>query len=497
MRPLDPLRKFPARKWNRRVAARNFAMAVVSLALAAGGTHALLLNAQSTAPIPAFDLMWDPVTGVDANSLPLGPVWRLQKARPELPDFKAFCGPAFSPLYDRTITNYAAFTANCSSQGPTMDLPITPIPCDFSTSKVLAGHLNWGITTHKGLIYWSEYDNFDGDFNFELIQPDHAAETALNNGTEYGIHLEFKGNETMANFRSDFWTSFYKEAMKSHHEADNVAVSNMVSGKRAVITGLLGVDGVHGGYTELHPVFSMAIETQRQSVQGGVDASWAFFLRNQGGEGCCSSHVHQWDGLSDVNGGWNWYFIQLPLPPELERARSTASVLPRSLLVWANAGLIGPVISQDAKWVYLGFRLPEPAVAPELDGVISLHYAVQNPPAKLYPRPLVSKLTMLPRGDDWEEVRKHMRPADLNKLDEAVRGSQLASVKPRPHTLLLAVPSSPSIVSHQRLIGPGHKGQLTRTKTFVDPADAAAREQLGQSVRPMVPKEILEPKRQF
>jgi hypothetical protein len=472
-------------------------MAVVSFALAASGIHALLLNAQSTEPIPAFDLMWDLVTGVDANSLPLGPVWRLQKASQRLPDFKAFCGPAFSPLYGRTITNYAAFTANCSSQGPIMDLPISPIPCDFAPSKVLAGHLNWGITTHQGLIYWSEYDNYDGDFNFELAQPDHAAETALNNGTEYGIHLEFKGNETMANFRSPFWTGFYKEAMKSHHEADNVAVSDMVSGKRAVITGLLGVDGVHGGYTELHPVFSMAIETQRQNVQGSVDASWVFFLRNQGGEGCCSSHVHQWDGLSDVNGGWNWYFIQLPLPPELEGGRSIASVLPSSLQVWANAGLIGPVISQDAQWVYLGFRMPQPAVGPELDGQISLHYAVQAPPTKSFPHIQISKIKMVPRGDDWEEPRKHMRPQDLSKLDEAVRLSQLASVKPRPHTVRLAVPSSPSIVPHQPLTGPGHKGQLTRTKTFVDPADAAARQKLDQSVRPMVPKEILEPKRQF
>jgi len=440
--------------------------------------------------------MWDPVNEVDANSLPLGPLWRLQKVNHVQPDFKAFCSPAFSPLHDGNILNYNAFTATCSSQAPTVDLAPQPIPCNWPTSdKVLPGHLNWAITTHTGTIFWSGYDNNDGDFNLELTQPGHNAETSLNNGTEYGIHLEFKGNETMNNFMSPFWVGFRSHAFSSHNASENVLTAGLIDNKPAVVTGLLGIDGVHGGYTELHPVFSLAIQTDSHPGQGGIDAHWAFFLRNQGSEGCCSRYWHQWNGLGDVSGGLNWYFIQLPLPPELEGERVSATVLPGTLQVWANVPQIGPVISQDAHWVYLGFRLPPPAVGPELDGEISLHYATLKPPTIKRPSVMVSKARMVPRGDDWEEVRKRMGPADLQKLDEAVRASQLASVKPRPHTVRLTIVVPASIPAHRPMVGPGHKGVLTRANALTDAADAASREQLNQNLGRILPREILSPKR--
>ena len=504
MKRLALLRAIRSWKPSAPFAVRRVSLVIFALAAPLAFIHALDHEAQTpgtgTSPVRPFDLVWD---SVDGNSLPLAPFWRAQKYSSGLPNFQGSCGPAFSGFDihrvfpgDRDV-NYTLLSTICTTQRPTIDFPPGPVPCDTPTDKrVLPGHLNWALTTHSGFIYWSEYDDFDGDVNLELIQPEHNAETALNINTQYGIHSEFKRFETMGNFMHPWWVDFRKLAFDKTKDAQLHA---LVDGKRAVITGLLGIDGVHGGYTELHPVFSLAIERQRQSVSDGVNETWDFFLRNRGGEGCCSSQAHQWDGLADLHGGWNWYFIQFPPPPELQGGHVVATILPGTLQVFANAALIPPVISQDAQWVYLGFRLPDPSQSPELDGEVIVHYALQNPqslPTVSRPAVAVAKARMIPRGDDWAEVRKHMQPADQQRLDAAMRGSQLASVKPRLHTVRLAVPASPAIAPHQPMIGPGHRGQLTRTRTIVDPVDAAARAQLNQIVQPMVSKEILQLKPQ-
>jgi hypothetical protein len=359
----------------------------------------------------------------------------------------------------------------------------------------LAGHLNWAIATDVGLVYWSE-DSNDGDFNFELTRPDNAAQTTLNLGAEYGLHLEFKESETIKNFASPFWVNFYKGMEGPSYSQRNAAIAS-VYGRPAVVTGLIGVDGVHGGYTESHPVFSLAIQTNEQATQGSVDASWAFFLRNSGGEGCCSSLKHYWYGLREGNTprNSNWYFIQLPSPP----GATSVSVQAGGTQIWANeSGLIGPVISQDSQWTYLGFRLPDPESGPELDGEISLHYVFPSrtvPPTQSHP-PTSPLKARIPRGDDWEDVRKSIRnPADLKRLDETIRASELAAVKARPHTVRLTVAASTSIPPHQPLPGPGHKGVLVRTRAVPDASNIASREQLDQNVRKIIPKEILPVKR--
>jgi hypothetical protein len=244
-------------------------------------------------------------------------------------------------------------------------------------------------------------------------------------------------------------------------------------------------------------VFSLAIQTNEQATQGSVDASWAFFLRNSGGEGCCSSLKHYWYGLKEGNTprNSNWYFIQLPSPP----GATSVSVQAGGTQIWANeSGLIGPVISQDSQWTYLGFGLPDPESGPELDGEISLHYVFPSrtvPPTQSHP-PTSPLKARIPRGDDWEDVRKSIRnPADLKRLDETIRASELAAVKARPHTVRLTVAASTSIPPHQPLPGPGHKGVLVRTRAVPDASNIASREQLDQNVRKIIPKEILPVKR--
>ena len=441
-----------------------------------------------------FDLVWDINTGVDANSLPLNPRWRFQVDNHGLlPDFREFCADA---ILDQRNPVRSKLAQKCTSQAPTVDLAAHGIPCAFGgADEVLEGHLNWALATVVGSIHWSGKDWNDGDLNLELTRPDHAAETILNNGTEYGLHIEFKESETIKDFRSPFWVNFYNGGpFDSPNSSPNMITRNSIEGAPAVVTGLLGLDGVHGGYTELHPVFSLAIRTKEQAVQGGMDRSWAFFLRNSGTEGCCSSLVHQWPGLKkpgDLPGNWTWYFIQLPSPA----GATSVSVQTGGSQVWSNASNVtGPIISQDPQWTYLGFTLPDPASKAAVDGEISLHYVVPTltgaPPRMRATAPVLKPL--IPRGDDWEDVRKSIRnPADLKRLDEALRASQLVAVKPRPHTIRLPIVAVASIPAHQRLVGPGHNGVLIRTRAVADPSDAASREQLDQNVRKIIPKKIL------
>src|SRR5262249_22777669 len=173
------------------------------------------------------------------------------------------------------------------------------------------------------------------------------------------------------------------------------------------------------------------------------------------------------------------------------------NVQPTVTQVWANeSGIVGPVISHDSQWTYLGFRLPDPVSGPELDGEIALHYVLPSHPL-LPPKPrpavIVAALkSRIPRGDEWEEVRNRIRnPADQKKLDETLRASQLAE-KPRPHTVRLAVVAPASIPPHQPIPGPGHKGVLIRTTAVPDPSGAASREQLDQNVRKIIPKEMVQ-----
>ena len=365
----------------------------------------------------------------------------------------------------------------------------------------MTGHLNWGLATFVGTFDWEEYESVDGDVNFKLFTPNNAALTALNMppNYDYGLHLEFNQFETIANFKAPFWTTLFGNmgcSVGLDCTPNNAALA-AVSGKLAVVTGLIGIDGVHGGYTESHPVFSLAIRTQEQNLATTVVDSWAFFLRNSGGEGDCSSHQHYWDGLPGAGNGGNWYFIQLPAPP----GATKVDVVSSGTGVWTSqSGIIGPVITNDSKWTYIAFQLPSPESGPELDGQISLQYTL--PPFAPHPPPMTARTSarvvkanhIEADGDGWEELRKRItNPADLKTFEDTLRAQQAAMVKPRPHTIQLHVAAT--IAPHPPLAftTAGHKGSLTRARAVQDPVRASARNALDQKMLTVIPKAALPP----
>ena len=58
---------------------------------------------------------------------------------------------------------------------------------------------------------------------------------------------------------------------------------------QGVVTGVIGIDGVHGAYTEVHPVFALALNTSSTTCgEDCVQETWVYFVRNYGNGGECS-----------------------------------------------------------------------------------------------------------------------------------------------------------------------------------------------------------------
>jgi hypothetical protein len=65
-----------------------------------------------------------------------------------------------------------------------------------------------------------------------------------------------------------------------------------VQGHLAEVTGLIGLDTAHDPAAESHPVYSLAIQTNRSSALAGKIDRWAIFARTWGNEGYCSDDNH-------------------------------------------------------------------------------------------------------------------------------------------------------------------------------------------------------------
>src|SRR5262249_53382961 len=144
------------------------------------------------------------------------------------------------------------------------------------------------------------------------------------------LGLELKEPEVAPYFGSQWWKELASAAMAGSDGAKKKIGANGVIG---VATGLVGLDGVHGAHTELHPVYIMAFRLSQQAVAGGVQEEWAFLARNSGDEGMCSSHVHYWTGAHMPPSDTQHYFVQLPWPA----GASSATVTIEQAYSWEGA----------------------------------------------------------------------------------------------------------------------------------------------------------------
>lgn len=429
-----------------------------------------------------FDLVWDMNAGVDINGLPLDPIWAYQLPNvSNLPDFQRICGAAFS---GGDTVNYNSLAAVCTSQQPLVDLSTSLFDTfGYCHAEPLKGHLNWALTTDLGTIFWEDFSGNvtleDDDFNFGLYPPNKGALTDLGSG----IGIEFNAGETIDNFHSPYWVSLRNAvenlAADLPGNRPDTEAHNLVDGKSAVVTGLFGIDAVHGGYTETHPVFSMAINIATQEGNGTVGESWAFFVRNTGDEGGCSHLEHDWIGLSGTD-----YYLQMPWPDGAD----DVSVVPGSSQVWANQQGSGTPLTFEKSpgWTYLKFRLPDPSVGASYDGQITFHYRLR--PGLTPHRNLIaaakrasSARAHAEEGGGWEEVQRRITdPTARQRFNQAIRASAFVHPVARPHNFRLAI--NPVIALHPRVAGPGNAGRLARPRDRIDARKKQANLALQQNL---------------
>lgn len=250
------------------------------------------LNAPQSAPLP-FDLVH---YQTDENGLPQNPQWGEQVNHPnsfpnpldytKCPNAD-FSGPQCTSLHQVSGINKATYSAPVCMWGG-------------AGSKRANGHVNWTAATYTGSIYWGG-PSLDGDYDWSL-KPDNNAGLTTENDPRPAvpgapknpqfIHVEFDSKETSDAFQSPLWSRFksYLDPVCSGatYTCDEAKGREMVDGRRAIVVGLLGLDSEHGGYSELHPVYAMALQTKPGSGNP-EDDSWMLFARNWGNEGYCSS----------------------------------------------------------------------------------------------------------------------------------------------------------------------------------------------------------------
>jgi hypothetical protein len=247
---------------------------------------------QSQTYLP-FDLI---SSEFDLNGIMLNPKWGAQVNDNTFPDPE-----------DTTICPNEDFSGeHCSSQPTNVDKPHFPHSSICGLEGVpegrANGHVNWTAATYDGTIYFNDYSD-DFDFTWTFKPKDGAGLTKKNPGSSPDhpefIHAEFDATETINGFVTDTW-----KAVRNGFECfdddvncidtDRPKAHELVDGKRAVITGLVGLDTEHGGYSEIHPIYMLAIEVDPNPL----DNKWILFIRNRGDEGFCSSHDHPLEGIT-------------------------------------------------------------------------------------------------------------------------------------------------------------------------------------------------------
>jgi hypothetical protein len=252
-----------------------------------------------------------------------------------------------------------SFFSPDSSQTPAYDITSTsvfvPALCDSGTG----GHLNWFDVTYTGPARWSDHSSSgakgDDDYNV-FITPDTVAGTTfpagvtLNNPSQ--VKIEFDAGETVENFQSVPWWDNVQRAVADGDDNDpSYEIAHRYFDKRdLIVTGLMGVDGVHNNDSEVHPaqVFFLRMEQQlNHPYPDPTDDGWAFFVRNWGDEGMCSSAQHYLDA--------NTIQVRVHKPDAVPQGTMPALV---TTIGWAHEAN-GPMVwTVEGDYVVFSFPMP-------------------------------------------------------------------------------------------------------------------------------------------
>jgi len=277
---------------------------------------------------------------VDPNGLPYNPIWNWQ-IKPgnqnKIPDTSMchnFSVREWSTIPPNPDAILSPYFADCTDQADesTVDQPtgVNQAICDTYSfpffGSTFPGHVNWFPVTLEGQGGWITSSD-DDDYTFAYTTEDGSCPLCVN-GRDF-IHVEFDSDETVDHFSSNEWNQlhsavdnwptlrdelYYCTTDQPCSPSDTATLKQQVEDLPhlfqgyAILTGMFGLDGEHGLKSELHPLFAVAL--RRDKVENSQDdEAWLMFVRNQGDEGFCSSHI--WSlGLED-------YTFRLPWRPPM------------------------------------------------------------------------------------------------------------------------------------------------------------------------------------
>ncbi|MEP7001674.1 MAG: hypothetical protein ABI969_14400, partial [bacterium] len=374
--------------WHR--TARDFALVSLLTSLTVHDVRAQpdRLNLYSTAAAPTIAL--------DPNGFLKNPRWYRNGAQVDLPNIEAQCRfrVATGHLDRRSLV---VTTPNCLSENErrivTLDeasptLGLGAVCVTGGKTGNVRGHVNWFPVTVTGQIHWDSFAGGiqDHDVNFDLIpQTDHALTTgnsvlpAL--GGRRAYHIESYFEETFDRIGAtggEFWPEVKADI------TDPAAARDLIDDRFAIVTGLYGLDAVHGFQAELHPAFMMSILLDASRAGDRAHEQWAVMVRNMGSEGDCAGGTHAL-ATADTTLHTQRLIIDLGVAPA---AAGQPGALPRVTL--------GP------NWVSdLGFRPTARIATDGHDGRKHLYLDF------VHPRPILGELDFLFLGQvsiDWSNV---------------------------------------------------------------------------------------------
>jgi len=202
----------------------------------------------------------------------------------------------------------------------------------------IAGHVNWQPATYNGTIQWYKHSApaADNDDNFYLAVPNESGYAATNQNLRHGIVCEFDAGEVTYRAQSTWWRNFQgavdrDDGCDDKQDPNGCEPGRLIYNKNAIVIGLVGLDCGHadGNYwTELHPVYAMAIHTRSDPN----DDVWAVFARNFGNEGYCSQGVILLNVPEDrvtlnlpAPEGGPWTLAEIPFGPGLSELKYSHS----------------------------------------------------------------------------------------------------------------------------------------------------------------------------
>ena len=378
-------------------------------------------SAHNSEPLPVSDVPFDLVENNfsdgspkrDLNGLMLNPQWSGQTSKgifPDPRDTHKCPSPDFS---DDTCVHL-------EKNKPVVDIAnlCTIFNCGLgslfsghSPGTRIAGHVNWRPATYMGKACFNDF-SYDGDFTLNLSPLDEAGLTELNPPNQNGLsrpralHTEFDTLETVRNFITPEWKDL---AGKFGDDCQHKPKLCDINNKRAIEVGLVGLDTVHSAYSELHPVYALAIETESPGPPQSGDTTtskWVIFARNRGDEGDCASHDHPL--LCDKPTSVDEIILFLPGPKE--QIVSDAFLLDGTAFASNYEGspipcpVIGRTHSGNDDGVFVRIPMPRneygpPAYGPLVEGVVRIEWHTSGQAAssdwkKFDPIPCNSSLTV-------------------------------------------------------------------------------------------------------